>query len=65
MKRAEHDNGNSNTSRNEEQKCYHCSLTEHFKADCIHFKRAGDQRNKVNKGTACASLATAADHDLN
>jgi len=54
--------GGTNTSRNDERTCYHCGLSGHFKSDCIQFKRARDQRNKVNKGTA--SLATAGDHDL-
>jgi len=63
-KRTENDNGDTNTSRNDERTCYHCGLTGHFKTDCIHFKRARDQRNKVNKGTASASLATAGDRDL-
>jgi len=63
-KRSENDtnNGDTNTSRNDERTCYHCGLSGHFKSDCIHFKRARDQRNKVNKGTA--SLATAGDRDL-
>ena len=56
--------GGTNTSRNDERTCYHCGLSGHFKSDCIHFKRARDQRNKVNKGTASASLATAGDRDL-
>jgi len=54
----------TNTSRNEERSCYNCGLSGHFKSNCIHFKRARDQRNKVNKGTASASLATARDRDL-
>ena len=54
----------TNTSRNDERTCYHCGLTGHFKADCVHFKCAREQRNKVNKGTASASLATARDNDL-
>ena len=54
----------SNTSRNDERTCYHCCLTGHFKADCIHFKRARDQHKKVKKGTASVLFATAADRDL-
>jgi len=53
-----------NISRNIEQKCYHCGLTGHFKADCIHFKGARYQHKKVNKGTASATLAQAGDCDL-
>jgi hypothetical protein len=59
-----HAESDTNTSRNDERTCYHCGLTGHFKADCVHFKRARDQRNKVNKGTASGSLATAGDRDL-
>jgi hypothetical protein len=59
-----HTESDTTTSRNNEQTCYHCGLTGHFKADCVHFKRARDQRNKVNKGTASASLATVGDCDL-
>jgi len=54
--------GGTNTSRNDERTCFHCGLSGNFKSDCIHFKRARDQRNKLNKGTA--SLATAGDRDL-
>jgi len=53
--------GGTNTSRNDERICCHCGLSGHFKSHCIHFKRAWDQRNKVNKGTAL--LATAGDRD--
>jgi hypothetical protein len=60
-KNAERD---TNNSRNDERTCYHCGLTGHFKGDCVHFKRARDERNKVNNGTASASLATAGDRDL-
>jgi len=59
-----HAESDSNTSRNDERTCYHCGLTGHFKADCIHFKRARDQPDKVNKHTASALLATAGDRDL-
>ena len=59
-----HAESDTNTSRNKERRCYYCGLTGHFKADCVHFKRARDQQNKVNKGTASASLATAGDRDL-
>jgi hypothetical protein len=54
--------GGTNASRNDERTCYHCGISGHFKSDCIHFKCARNQRNKVNKGTA--SLATAGDRDL-
>jgi hypothetical protein len=54
----------TNTSRNDKQTCYHCGLSGHFKFDCIHFKCARDQCNKVNKGTASTSLATAGNRDL-
>jgi len=54
--------GSPNTSMNDEHTCYHRGLSGHFKSDCIHFKRARDQRNEVIKGTA--SLATAGDRDL-
>jgi len=54
--------GGTNTSRNDERTCYHCGLSGHFKSDCIHFKRARDQRNTVNKDTA--SLAPARDRNL-
>jgi len=56
--------GNTNTSRNNERTCYHCSLSGQFKSDCIHFKHAWDQRTKINRGTASASLATVGDRDL-
>jgi len=56
--------GSTNTSRNDERTCYHCGLSGHYKADCIRFKRARDQRKNVNNGTASASLATAGDCDL-
>jgi hypothetical protein len=59
-----HAESNKNTSRNDARTCYQGGLTGHFKADCILFKRARDQSNKVNKGTGSASLATAADRDL-
>jgi hypothetical protein len=58
------DTKTGDTNRNDERTCYHCGLPGHFKTDCIHFKRARDQRNRVNKGTASASLATAGDRDL-
>ena len=32
--------------------------------DCIHFKHARDQCNRLNKGTASASLATAGNRNL-
>jgi len=62
----EHDtiNGDTNTSRYNERICYHCCLTEHFKANSIHFNHAWDPRNKVNEGTASTSHATAGDRDL-
>ena len=63
-KHTENDNGDTNTSRNDERTCDHCSLSGHCKYDCIHFNRARDQPNKINKGTASASLATAGDRDL-
>jgi hypothetical protein len=55
---------NTNTSTNDERICYHWGLTGHFKANCVHFKPARDQRNKVNKGTASAFLAAAGDRDM-
>jgi hypothetical protein len=54
----------SDTIRHDKQTCYYGSLPGHFKTDCIHFKCARDQRNKVNKGTASAKLATAGDRDV-
>jgi hypothetical protein len=54
----------SNTSRKNESSGYHCGLQEHFKSNCIHFNNAQDQRNRVNKGPAPASLTTAENHDL-
>ena len=54
--------GGTNTSRNDKRTCYHYGLSGHFKSDCIHFKCARDQPNKVNKGTA--TLATTGDRDL-
>jgi len=59
-----HAESDTNTSRNDEPICNNCGLTGHCKADCVHFKRARDQRNKVIKGKASASLATAGDRDL-
>ena len=49
-----------------ERTCYHCGLSGHFKADCIHRKRAQEQRNKVRKsGSATAAIATAdGDRDM-
>jgi hypothetical protein len=63
-KHAENDTntGGTNTSRNDERTCCHCGLSGHFQSDCIHFKRARDQCNKVKKGTAL--LATAGDRNL-
>ena len=45
---------------------YHCGLSGHFKADCIHRKRAQEQRNKVRKsGSATAAIAIAdGDRDM-
>jgi len=57
-------NSKANTSRNDKQTSYHCCITGHFKADCIHFKHARDQRNQANTGTASAMLATAGHRDV-
>jgi len=67
-KRQHKDNGPNtdvtNTSRNYKRTSYHSGLSRHFKSACIHFKRARDQGNKVNKGPASASIATEGDCDL-
>jgi len=63
-KLAENDTKTSDSNRNDPRTCYHCGLPGHFKTDYIHFKRARDQRDRVNEGTASASLATAGDRDL-
>jgi len=55
-------NGDTNTSRNDEQTCQHCGHPGHFMANCIYFKHAWDQDNIVHNGTA--SIATAGDLDL-
>ena len=46
--------------------CYHCGLPGHFKVDCIHRKRAQEQRNKFRKsGSATAAIAIAGgDRDM-
>jgi len=54
--------GYTSTSRNEEWTCYHCSLSGHFKSDCIHLNNTWDQHNQFNMGNW--SLATACDCDL-
>jgi len=56
--------GCTNTSSNVKRTCYHCGLSGHFRSNCIHFKRARDQRNNVNKGTASTLRATVGDRDL-
>ena len=52
----------------DERTCYQCGLPGHLNANCIHYKRAQEQRTKIKKPaamvTAMASLATAGDHDL-
>jgi hypothetical protein len=59
-----HAESHTHTSNSNKWTCYHSGLTGHLKANCIHFKRAWDQRNMVNNGTASASIATAGDRDL-
>jgi hypothetical protein len=63
-KSAQSGNDNSGKEGNDERTCYQCGLPGHFKVDCIHFKRVQEQRTKVKKATATASLATAGDRDL-
>jgi len=61
---AEHDvnSRNTNTSRNNKRTCYHSVLQGYCKSNCIHFKHAREQPNKVNMATAL--LAAAGNHDL-
>jgi len=54
----------TNTSRNYKRTCYRSGLSGHFKFDCIHFKRAPDQCNKVNKGPASTSIDRERDCNL-
>jgi len=56
--------GDTNTSNTEESTCYHCGLLGQFKTDCINFKRAWDQFNKVITGKLSVALATAGDRNL-
>ena len=57
---------NTTTTNDTERTCYHCGLPGHFKTDCIHRKRAQEQRNKVRKsGSATAAIAIAdGDRDM-